>query len=952
MTEHDSLTAPADVAHPTLSGRRLVAALWWPAAWLPEAARRRQVLAHWAAGATLHRFADGDLQSLPVPRPLDCDRLRAWPLQRTAGALCSAALQPADLAGRPTADVWLAEGGRLRALHLRDADVVDPADWLDADIPLITPLDLSLPEPPRQLVAEARPLHDILGPGVPRAPSPEAQRLMQALQATRPAAGTTPPAPATTPRGWRPGRSSGVMLALLAGAALLALIAGLGSGGGGWGTVLLLGAAGYLLTPAGGKRGSGQAASPGAATAASTAAAPGLRARRPLGRLVPPRWRQWAARLSLTTGLARLLGAQHAAYMRRMLAMFDEGRLDDALRHAVPLGGNGQSLGQSFGRLGPRSDLQLGDGVGARASVDFGPELERHLRTLYRRAAQQLEAAGRLDEAVFVLAELMQLRQEALDLLERHGRAADAAELAFRWDLPAAQIVRLYAVAGDWRRAVLVARRDNAFAAAVDLLQSRWPDAAAQLRSAWAQALTARGCWLEAVQVLWPLAAERGQALAWLDTASAAGGAVAVRALAWRAHGWPDTLPAHEALAEALQTDAGLAAERQALIDELLRLPKPVSPATRRLATLMAGPTLADALSGSAGGRDLAQLRALVELAGDAALSADLPTLKAGALPAPRPLQQAKEAVHCELPPGGLQAVLDAVPLPDGELLLALGESGAVRLDARGRRLAHFAAPAHQLVPADGGGSALALARRDDAWRVSRLDITSGRWTDLGMHRLDAFAHRFDGTGWTVATGRRVDVLDVQSPQLRDVLWRVADLPGPVLQIERDDSKEYWWLGPPTPDAHAQQWIYLHAGRRLLSRLEAPPSTPPALTRGMVAGHGLVDLLLAQPADARARVHLRHVASEGGLQGEGIVLEGAEVKAAAQDWLLMARFDGEHDLLELAHWQTGRLHARWHWPEADAPVARFHDGRWLLTDARGRVAVLDTATGHQQRASA
>jgi len=943
MTEH-----AADIAHPTLTGHRLVAALWWPADWLTDSARRCAILAHWAPGATLHRFADGDLLTLPQPQALDCERLDAWPLQRTAGALCSAALQPADLAGRPTADVWLAEGGRLRPLLRRDAESVDPADWIDVDATLLTPFDLSLPEPPRQLVAEPKALRDILGPGIPEAPAPDTQRLIQALRAAKPGHGAHANAPSAASRGVARAIGSKLMIAV-AGIAVLAVLLALTLNdnhvalGHFWWIAL----AAYFLRGAFGATG-GAAPSAKRPTAEAT---PGLRRRRPLARVMPQRWRQWAARLSLTTGLSRLLGAQHAAYMRRVLAMFDEGRIDDALRHAVPLGADGESLGQAFGRLGPRADLRLGERGAVSASVNFGPDLEQHLRGLYRRAAQQLETAGRLDEAVFVLAELMQARQEALDLLERHGRAADAAELAFKWDMPAAQIVRLYAVAGDWRRAVLVARRDNAFAAAIDLLSQRWPQPAAQLRSEWAETLTARGRWLEAVQVLWPLSGERARAAPWLDVAGAAGGSVAARALAWRAHGWPESLAAHEALVETLQADANLAAERQALVDELLRLPKPAGPAARRLAALMAGPALADAADRHAAAWDAGQLRALVELAGDAALSADLPALNGAALQAPRPLQQGQDVLACDLPPAGLQAVLDAVPLPDGELLLALGEGGAVRLDARGRRLAHFAVPAQQLVPADDGGSALALARRDEVWRASRLDLASGRCVDLGMHRLDAFACRFDGVGWTVGVGNRVDMLDVQSPQLRDVLWRVADLPGPVQQIERDDAREHWLLGALTPQGQAQQWTYLLAGRRLLSREEAPPLGESVLGRGLVQGHGLVDLVIESRAEASAQLRLWRIAPVGE-HGQTIALESAEVKTAADDWLALSRFDGEHDLLELAHWQTGRVQARWHWPEADAPRLRFHRGCWLVFDARGRVAVLHTGSGRQQRASA
>lgn len=929
----------AEVSHPTLLGHHPVAALWWPAGWQGEAARQRDMLAAWTAGASLHRFAEGDLLCLPQPRAMDCDRLSAWPLRRVAGALCSAAIEPAALAGRATADVWLAEGGRLRPLQLAAAEAVDPSTWLQVDVPLLQPLDLRLPEPPRELVAQPKELHDILGPGIPREPSPEARRLLQALRDAPARAASSSGRSAAQPAiGARLGKLLLVALAIGLVILVLALLFGSETSL----TPRLWWLLPLLYFARRGWRDSDEGAAPSRPLpSAAKATAPGLRQRLTRSRVVPQRWREWAARLAITSGLSRLLGAQHAAYMRRMLAMFDEGRLDEALRHAIPLGG--ESLGQAFGRLGPRQDLRLGERGGAATSVDFGADLEAHLRSLYRRSAQQLETAGRIDEAVFVLAELLKSRQEALDLLERHGRAADAAELAFRWDMPPAQIVRLYALAGDWKKAVLVARRDGAFAAAVDLLQARWPQAAAQLRLAWAEALTANGRWLEAVQVIWPLRVEHGRAAPWLDVAEAAGGGQGVRALAWRAQVWPDSLPTRSALIEALQGDADLQAERWALAEELLQLPTPPTPAARRLAALIVGPLMADQAGPRPLPLDTARLRQLVTLAGDAALSADLPPLAAD--PAARPLESRQQALEAELPPVGLQAIVDAIPLADGELLLALGEGGVVRLDARGRRLAHFAVPAQRLIAADDGGIALALARREVVWRVSRLELARGRWSDLGLHRFDTFADGFDGVGWSVGIGNRVEVLDVQSPGLRDVLWRVADLPGPVVQIDRGDVRERWLLAPPSEQIPAQQWTYLLQGRRLQSREEVPPTDGNTLGRAFVHGRGLVDLITVSGTETETRVRAREIAPGGPAGGE-IVLSGAEVLKGGGDWFVLSRFDGEHDLLELAHWHSGLVHARWRWPEQDEPQMRQHRGRWLVFDARGRVAVLDTRSSH------
>ncbi|MEP6505560.1 MAG: hypothetical protein ABJD97_19650, partial [Betaproteobacteria bacterium] len=665
-------------------------------------------------------------------------------------------------------------------------------------------------------------------------------------------------------------------------------------------------------------------------------------------KVMPQRWRQWAARLAMTTGLSSLLGAQHSAYMQRMLKMFDDGRLDNALRHAIPLGGDNPSLGQAFGRLGPRDALQLREQRGPATSIGLGDDLEKHLRALYRRTFDQLDRAGRIDEAVFVLAELLNARQEALDYLEKHQRFAQAAELALAWDMPAAQIVRLHALAGDWRVAVLVARRDDAFEAALALLEPRWPEAGLQLRHEWAQSLVARGRWLDAVRVAWKVDTERAAAAEWLQVAEAAGGAPAARALAWRAQCLPDTLSSQSERIAALRDDPALLHERAALAHELLRLPVPVTAAARRLAAATAGALIVDQAEARAplavddkNRFDPKALRRLVELAADPALSADLPTT-GWPERARRPLTQHATPLEWTAPEAGLHAIVDAVPLPDGEFLLALGEAGAVRVDAQGRWRARFAAPAQQIVIANDGHGALVLARRERVWRVSRLELARGQVVDLGMHELDAFATRFDGIGWSVATGRRVQVLDT-TRGLREALWQVADLPGAVLALDATASQEIWVL---RGDSGLAQWIYALPSRRLQSRDPLPDEADHAVARALVAGVGLVEFSAhpTQPGLAQVRSFTQPAQRwvDVPWHGPGTLL------CAAGHWLALREplADDATDItIALVHGQTGRVHARWHWPRDARLKVRAFDDQWLLFDDQGRLAAVDVEDG-------
>lgn len=66
----------------------------------------------------------------------------------------------------------------------------------------------------------------------------------------------------------------------------------------------------------------------------------------------------------------------------------------------------------------------------ARWAYGFGQDLYAELRALYRAAFQRLDAQGRIEQAAFVLAELLQANEEAVSYLERHGRLRLAAEMA------------------------------------------------------------------------------------------------------------------------------------------------------------------------------------------------------------------------------------------------------------------------------------------------------------------------------------------------------------------------------------------------------------------------------------------------------------------------------------------------------------------------------------------
>ena len=155
-----------------------------------------------------------------------------------------------------------------------------------------------------------------------------------------------------------------------------------------------------------------------------------------------------------------------------------------------------------------------------------------YLSQLYRSSFNRLVAQNRIEEAAFVLAELLRANEEAVAFLERHDKLKLAAELAEARQLPPGLVVRQWFIAGDIKRAVEIARRTQAFADAVLRLEKSDKEQAEKLRVVWAASLAEGGNYAGAVDVIWPIEAHRPTARQWIDKAIEVGGPVAGRMLA------------------------------------------------------------------------------------------------------------------------------------------------------------------------------------------------------------------------------------------------------------------------------------------------------------------------------------------------------------------------------------------------------------------------------------
>ena len=886
-----------DVRRPVFEGSQMVRALWFDCALHGEAEVRRRVLAAWEPGARAYRVQDGYLLEWSRPRRMMCAHAPGLPLCEQDGVLASAPLSDRERTRLQPGAAVLVFGAGMHIYVLAPDLRVDPSSWLDlSSIPLLVPSRM-----PSGAVAAFAPtvsapapdVRAVLGAAVPP-PSPRRAEFFRQTNRARPTA---------TGGGVRR-RTQGLVAAagVLSGsvAALLAL------------PFRLFGSAD--------------------ASAASTRTASAQSNSRLATNL---------ARLAMLTRVSSLLGWRQANYLRRMLRQFEQGDLGEALRHAIPLDSRHPANRPAFGTPGRRTHLDITSGQESASGIGLDAQTMQVLRAAYQRSFDMLDRAGRIDEAVFVLAELLNRRQEAVDYLERHGRIAQAARLAETLELAPSVIVRLHFMAGDVERAVALARIADAFGDAVAELERRRDGRAAELRLEWARELAVRGHVCEAASVLWPLEAERHHALAWLHAAEQAGGTLGVQGLLYRLALDPQSLRGAGDAIHALLHDKGEEAAqlRGRACDCLLRLDVHDG-ALRRIAGALWRQLMID-LATSLDTLPGDRLKALMKLAADPVLAADVPTTDLPRQPEPTPLTSRREPVRVAFAERGVLPLEDVRVMPDGGFLLALGESGAVLARGDGREIVRFPVPAHHLVLAANGRRALVLGRREKVVRVARIDLlnrTAGDWFSADVR---FWAGEYDGSTWNVVADNRLMALDTAAPG-RSVLWQIGDLPGPIIGFDQQHSRHALLLAV---DRGVEQWRYALPERRLLERDRHAVETDTAIVLPDCQRQEPVFLSMrAADTDGGTLIlSWSHGTDDGG--AEIALPTHGKVHTSLHDGLLLLRFDaadGWH--CQLVDFK-GRLLADVTFADAVDARATVHARHLLAWDRSGRLVDVDIDTG-------
>ena len=522
----------------------------------------------------------------------------------------------------------------------------------------------------------------------------------------------------------------------------------------------------------------------------------------------PGKLRQMFTKALFQMKIAQMLGRKQAQYLAKMMEKFENGDLDEALKYAIPLE-DMQALKEMseqmpfLGFLRPRDNLQINYGrqAASNSSVHLENQWFENLRQLYRQTFDRLVAQNRIEEAAFVLAELLKSNLEAVEFLEKHNKFRLAAELAESRNLAKDIIVRQWFLAGEKRRAIQLAVLHNCFEYVVTKLEQQKHPQAAELREIWAENLAESGNFQAAINTIWKLENKRAIAVKWIDKVIEFGGTPAAEMLAKKVVLLPESFEDVKTKLLEILNDTEAVENRAAFARETLRLTP--NDGLRTLLRPLARRILADMAHDNR--RFTPQnLRQLVELSNDYTLCADLPKLSE--IPAKKDF----ETLTVEIAENdrGANHVYDAHLLPDGKIVVALGESGVKIISKQGKTIAHFDQPTHKFVASDFGTKAVCLAKRGEVYRLAKIDFVERKaayWCDA---KIENYAPTYDGNLWFISGHDEIYAIDTNAKNF-EAIWRVSEMGGRICDIARAKNRlmiltanekgfEKWWYELPS----------------------------------------------------------------------------------------------------------------------------------------------------------
>jgi MoxR-vWA-beta-propeller ternary system protein len=882
---------------------------------------RQRVLELWRPGVQVKTAHDAFIVLLPEPVRVLAEEAIGEPLVRSHDVFAALPLEAGKLEESHSLGgaLLFAKAGEIKSVTVAELPNEDVAGWIDTSTVTIADVT-SLGDPPVKLVFQSvqfDPRCDLAD--IP----PASAELLQLLSDARTGKQTPPPSP----------------------------------------TFFSLLRAGFLRLANSFRRRPAQAASSPNALQRPTGAA----AKK------PSRLSSWlsdaALRVMDLTRLSEFINRQRARYLYRMVKMMQSGDLQEGLRYAIPLKDVNEVVKHtrlSFRLPQPRASLAIRPHrTAASSSWQMGGDIFAYLRTLYRESFVRLDAQGRIEEAVFVLTELLAEHAEAVSYLEKHGKFALAAEIAEARQLDAAMVIRLWWLAGDKRRAISVACRTGQFEAAVRRLAPTHPEESDKLRTLWAERLASEGKYVHAAEAIWPLKEARYLAWQWFNQAVDLGGNGAAVALAKGAARFPEKFDELSPRIKGLLADESreCAEDRWAFANTLHF--EPTSPESESLARLAARCVVRDHQQGMLALQPY-QLRGLLEYSADAALRTDVPSLNSlqhitPETPSPSVIEIAAQDI-------GAHYIKDVALLPGGRLLLALGEAGLRLLSREGKTIAIMDQPAEKLVISEDGARAIGIASRGSVSRLTRIDPlarTASYWCDAN---ITAFTPTFNGSVWCVAYDKDVFLIDTLSRKF-EPLWKIPDLDGPIRAMQRRRTENRLYVVTENPDGFIF-WSYEQASCVLRAKDQVPSPFDPRAKEGLeedenvafaraavfITEYGMVleqtntwwfrggnSTWYSQRISLHSRPHMRLALADEIAGGSLVHAAGSGDRVA----IPVFKEDGIHVFLFEISSQKCRLLIRL---KGVKDVAlRFADNILLCADDQGRLLALNLETNHLLR---
>jgi len=288
----------------------------------------------------------------------------------------------------------------------------------------------------------------------------------------------------------------------------------------------------------------------------------------------------------------------------------------------------------------------------------------------------------------------------------------------------------------------------------------------------------------------------------------------------------------------------------------------------------------------------------------------------------------------------GSIAVRDLALLPSGKLIVALGEAGLRLVSRDGRNAGVIDAPADALVISDQGTRAIAIAKRGELHRLTRIDLTDRRAQPWWEAHLVSYARTFDGSRWLVSDRGVATLIDPLADEWSASARLEDELCVHVDRARGQDSVLITIDG----DGDLARWVYDERMTRLRERAAVPPAIKELMDVSVACAPDTwalgADTVQGMEGSTRlCAIDRQHAFLLEGAPIRGSLAIGGGAACAATALSAGMRID------VVTTTETLRTIAHVLLDGATECCTRIQEGVLLIGDDRGRALAIDLETG-------